>query len=239
MAEGLEEIHYYHIELDADDVIVAEGALAETFIDDDSRGLFHNAAEFHRLYPDAPTHLPARYRAPRLEEGYALEALRRELAWRARRLRSEGTMFRAALQGHLEGVEPRRLRGWAYDPEAPETPVVLVFLLNGAEIARLVADRYRPDLEKAGIGDGRHAFELDLPAGLAADLRHEIEVRRHDDGATLSGCPAILDPESRTIRSLKARVVVARAEQNPLPDRPGHSISHYLPLATGGAAVLL
>ncbi len=48
-------------------------------------------------------------------------------------------------------------------------------------VAHLVADRYRPDLEKAGIGDGRLAFELELSAGLAADLRHEIEVRRHHD----------------------------------------------------------
>jgi glycosyltransferase involved in cell wall biosynthesis len=194
---GLDEIHYFHIELDAHDVIVAEGALAETFIDDDSRGMFHNAPEFHRLYPDAPTHLPARYCAPRLEEGFALEALRRKLAWRARRLRPDGTMVPVALRGHLDGVERRRITGWAFDPETPGTPVVLVVLLNGAEIARLVADRYRLDLEKAGIGDGRHAFELELSAGLAADLRHEIEVRRLDDGASLKGSPAVLEPTLR------------------------------------------
>jgi hypothetical protein len=88
--EGLEEIHYFHIELDEHDVIVAEGALAETYIDDDNRGMFHNVAEFHGLYPNATMQRPVRYCAPRLEEGLALEALRRKLSWRARRLRSDG-----------------------------------------------------------------------------------------------------------------------------------------------------
>ena len=32
-------------------MIVAEGALSETFIDDDSRGMFHNAHEYRVLYP--------------------------------------------------------------------------------------------------------------------------------------------------------------------------------------------
>jgi hypothetical protein len=71
--------------------------------------------------------------------------------------------------------------------------VALVVLVDGAEIARVVADRHRPDLEKAGIGDGRHAFELELPAGLAVDIRHEIEVRRLEDGASLKGSPAVLE----------------------------------------------
>jgi hypothetical protein len=87
--EGLEEIHYFHVELEAHDVIVAEGALAETFIDDDSRCMFHNAAEFRALYPNATVQLPVRYCAPRMEEGYALEALRRNLMWRAKRLRPD------------------------------------------------------------------------------------------------------------------------------------------------------
>ena len=87
--EGLEEIHYFHVELEAHDVIVAEGALAETFIDDDSRCMFHNAAEFHALYPNATVQHPVRYCAPRMEEGYALEALRRNLMWRAKRLRPD------------------------------------------------------------------------------------------------------------------------------------------------------
>ena len=31
-------------------MIIAEGALSERFIDDDSRGMFHNAHEYRALY---------------------------------------------------------------------------------------------------------------------------------------------------------------------------------------------
>ena len=75
---NLERVDYFHIELENHYVIYAEGARSETFIDDDSRGMFHNAAEYAVLYPDAPE--PAGYCARRVENGYELEALRQRLA---------------------------------------------------------------------------------------------------------------------------------------------------------------
>jgi hypothetical protein len=51
-AEQAEEVEYFHIELDSHDVIIAEGALSESFLDDDSRGMFHNAQEYAALYAD-------------------------------------------------------------------------------------------------------------------------------------------------------------------------------------------
>ena len=68
------DIHYVHIELEAHDVIRAEGALSETFLDDDSRAQFHNAAEY------AGCGGPTSYCAPRLTGGYALQAIRDRLA---------------------------------------------------------------------------------------------------------------------------------------------------------------
>jgi hypothetical protein len=49
-AERVEKVEYFHIELDSHDVIIAEGALSETFLDDDSRGMFHNVHEYDALY---------------------------------------------------------------------------------------------------------------------------------------------------------------------------------------------
>ena len=63
-------------------MIIAEGALSETFIDDDSRGMFHNAHEYGALYPDAAA-VVAQYCAPRVDEGYEVEAIRRRIALRA------------------------------------------------------------------------------------------------------------------------------------------------------------
>ncbi len=71
-------VDYIHVELNQHDIIMAEGAPTETFMDDDSRGLFQNAAEFATLYPDAP--VPTGFCARRLEGGYELEAIRRGLA---------------------------------------------------------------------------------------------------------------------------------------------------------------
>jgi len=77
-ASSVERVDYFHIELESHDVIVAEGAFSETFIDDDSRAMFHNAMEYRALYPgEAPTE--PLYCAPRVDEGEALEAIRAKL----------------------------------------------------------------------------------------------------------------------------------------------------------------
>jgi hypothetical protein len=47
-----EEFIYYHIELDRHDLIFAEGALTETFVDNVDRMLFDNWAEHQSLYPN-------------------------------------------------------------------------------------------------------------------------------------------------------------------------------------------
>jgi hypothetical protein len=73
------QVDYIHIELDTHDVILAEGAASESFVDDDSRAMFQNAAEHAALYPYAACS-PAIYCAPRVEDGFALEAVRRRIA---------------------------------------------------------------------------------------------------------------------------------------------------------------
>ncbi len=72
------EVNYVHLELDSHDVIFAEGALSESFVDDDSRAHFDNAPEYPRLYPDAVA-VPACFCAPRVEDGALLEAVRLRL----------------------------------------------------------------------------------------------------------------------------------------------------------------
>ncbi|RXH10119.1 hypothetical protein EAS54_32235 [Bradyrhizobium guangzhouense] len=77
----VETIDYFHIELETHDVILAEGAASETFIDDDSRGMFHNWTEYHHLYPREDTRA-LRFFAPRMEDGFEVEAARRRIAAR-------------------------------------------------------------------------------------------------------------------------------------------------------------
>jgi autotransporter passenger strand-loop-strand repeat protein len=71
-------VDYYHVELETHDVIFAEGAAAESFVDDDSRGMFHNAAEYRRLYPGRAPRQPV-YCAPMVQDGAELEIVRLRL----------------------------------------------------------------------------------------------------------------------------------------------------------------
>jgi hypothetical protein len=77
--ESAASVSYYHLEFDAHQLVFAEGAPAESFVDDDSRAMFDNAPEYALLYPDAEKK-EARFCAPRVEDGEALEAVRSHLA---------------------------------------------------------------------------------------------------------------------------------------------------------------
>ena len=78
-ARDVTRVEYFHIELDEHDIILAEGAASETFVDDDSRNTFENAAAYRENSP-AAAHKPACYCAPKLEAGHEVELIRRRLA---------------------------------------------------------------------------------------------------------------------------------------------------------------
>jgi hypothetical protein len=91
-AEEVEEVEYFHIELDTHDVIFADGAAAETFVDCDNRMMFANAAEYAALYPkdERPCW---EFCLPRLEgEDEALTEIRAALLWRAAALGHDVTL---------------------------------------------------------------------------------------------------------------------------------------------------
>jgi glycosyltransferase involved in cell wall biosynthesis len=69
-----------------------------------------------------------------------------------------------------------------------------LILVDDALVARVLANRHRPDLAAAGIGDGRHGFRFEFPNGLTLGERHVVRVCREADGADLAGSPALLEP---------------------------------------------
>ncbi len=191
--ETVDQVEYFHIELDTHDVILAEGAASETFVDDDSRGMFHNAAEFRILYPDARPERP-RFCAPRVEDGEILETVRRRLTERAKPA-SRAARAPGKLLGCVDFTRRDLIRGWAYDEAARGEPVRLRIYNNDVVIGEVVADGFRPDLETAGIGNGKCGFELAVQGGLSPQVRHVIHVRRASDGRDLPNTPWILKAE--------------------------------------------
>ncbi len=179
-AVAVEQVEYFHVELERHEVILAENCAVESFLEQEEyglRALFQNAAEFHALYPGAAPDGPA---LPRADHGWQLQMAYRLLAARA------GVAPPAAPQGPLRGFVdqdgPHIVSGWAQDCDAPEEPVALDILLNGTRIANVLADIYRPDLRAAGLGSGCHGFMF----ACAADALGDIEVRRSSDGAVLA-----------------------------------------------------
>src|SRR5205085_8378854 len=131
-AERIEEIEYFHIELDRHDVIVAEGAWAESYISDDNRGLFHNAHEFGVLYPDA-VDTPAQYCAPRFDSGIEVERARRKIAHRAGLSCQAEAPPIGTMRGCIDMIYPHRIGGWAQNTDHPDAPVCLD-ILAGSEL---------------------------------------------------------------------------------------------------------
>jgi hypothetical protein len=93
-AGAVDRVDYFHLEFETHEVILAEGAPAESYVECDNRRGFHNAHEFAALYPE-DARAPFGYCRPRLEAGMAeLAAIRARL------------FDRAAALGHSTSVDP-------------------------------------------------------------------------------------------------------------------------------------
>jgi hypothetical protein len=177
-SEALEPVSYIHIELAGHDVVFAEGAPSETFVDDNSRLMFDNADEYYDMFGAASAQ--AGFSAPRIEQGYQLEAIRRRIAARAGL--TVPAIGSGPLAGHVERLDDGILEGWVADTGA--APVELDVLVDGEFTARILANRYRPDLDRAGIAGGRCAFSVALPASVSSLA--QIAVRRSADGVLVA-----------------------------------------------------
>jgi hypothetical protein len=176
-AERVDEVAYLHIELEQHALLLSEGCWSESYLNETPRNWFQNAAEFSRLYPGEDVPGPACL--PRIEDGLALQAVQHHVNSRA----GLALVPEAAgpLLGEVEHMGNGICAGWAQCADAPNVPVTLL-VMRGAEIlARIVANRYRPDLRAAGHGSGCHGFALALPDANPTT----IQLRRALDGAML------------------------------------------------------
>ncbi|GLR66100.1 hypothetical protein GCM10010909_07780 [Acidocella aquatica] len=173
----VEEVTYFHIELENHEIIFAENCPAETFMGESFRPQFHNAESFHTLYPQgsAPEHMCL----PRLDSGFQLEAIRHRLKGRAGIASPSAS---GPLRGYVDSAGPQICAGWAQDTASPETPVCLDIFSAGQRVGRVLANFYREDVRDAGFGSGNHGFEFTLPEGIVTP----VEVRRSTDSSLLA-----------------------------------------------------
>ncbi len=172
-------VAYVHVELDTPGILIAEGALVESFVDRTSRALFDNAAEYAALYPDPP--LPAPAPAPLVEDGWRLHAIRGALPGGGRGVTARGRHLRWTIDHAGAG----RIEGWALDEDAPDAPVALALIDSGRRQGCYLANRYRVDLDHAGVGHGTCGFVIAPAAGLSPGAHLRTLDGRRLDGRTL------------------------------------------------------
>lgn len=170
------DVTYFHVELENEHgILLAEGAPSESFRDEGSRALFDNAAEYTLAHGTTAALPPLA--APRVDEGYQLEAIRHRLAG------SADEEPAGSLRGHVERVVGGVLEGWIMDAANPLVPVEIEVRVGGEPVGRTIANAYRTDLHRAGIGVGRAGFRFVLPAD--CDDLATVSVVRAFDGARL------------------------------------------------------
>ncbi|MGH1588559.1 Hint domain-containing protein [Methylobacterium phyllosphaerae] len=178
--EMVRDLTYWHLELDGHDLLMAENIPAESFLP-----VTGVRAGFDGVQMLDAGAAPAPY-ASRIELSPELAALRGRLARRAgpSGMAAEPGSVRAWLDRCAVGPDGvLHLAGWAQDAAQPNTPMCLDILVDGRVVALVVATEYRADIAAAGIGDGRHGFDLGLATDLAPGLPHVVDVRRSIDGA--------------------------------------------------------
>ncbi|BBK36539.1 hypothetical protein STAQ_16170 [Allostella sp. ATCC 35155] len=103
-----------------------------------------------------------------------------------------------SVSGQIETIEEGCIAGWARDAERPMRRLEVFLWIDGRLAGRTLANRARPDLEQAGIGDGRHGFAfVDLVPTAAQELRVTTA-----DGADVPGSPT--RPRARRRRNGRA-----------------------------------
>jgi autotransporter passenger strand-loop-strand repeat protein len=197
-----EQVEYYQLDLGAHDCVLAEGAWSETFADAGTlRDEFHNAADFTARFPNVRAPDAIALCAPRPEKGEALAKGLTPVLARA------GLKSAGKLRGQVDKVHGGfMVEGWAQDLSNPDFPVTLEVLHDGVVLGDVIACDYRPDLQKAGIGRGYHAFSFVSPIRLTAEMHAGISVRRKSDGDSLG-----VNPEIQASR-LPAVPIVATSE---------------------------
>jgi len=172
-----EQVEYYQLDLGAHDCVLAEGAWSETFADAGGlREEFHNAADFTARYPNVRAPDTIALCAPRPEQGEALAKGLHPILARV------GHPNAGQLRGQVDRVTGSfKVQGWAQDLSNPDFPVTLEVLHEDVVLGEVLACDYRPDLQKAGIGRGYHAFTFVSPIRLTQAMHAGLTVRRQVD----------------------------------------------------------
>jgi hypothetical protein len=125
----------------------------------------------------------------------------------------------AKIEGRIDAIDNGKVYGWVWDRLRPEDRLKVEIRLGDRMLAEGLADVERKDLAGSGIGDGAHAFVLELH-----DLPGPDEVS--------SLVALVTSPSSGSTASLRPRLDVGIAPENALA-KPISRIAELLEAALG------
>jgi len=98
----------------------------------------------------------------------------------------------AGVIGFFDAVDSLEVVGWCFDRNNVKRHLKVDVQCDGALIARGVANIFREDLARAGVGDGHHQFRVRLPKRIADGKAHTVEIVESETRQPLNGSPKIL-----------------------------------------------
>lgn len=121
-------------------------------------------------------------------------------------------------EGYLDKVECGTIRGWVWDRNKPNTPMVIEFYANGASVGTTTADIFRQDLLDAKKGNGAHAYSFTTPAHLKNNATHQISAKILNSAYVLKGAPKPLtcSPSARLSAGVGETRLEATLRGNPV-----------------------
>lgn len=100
---------------------------------------------------------------------------------------NEPTAQGMTIFGHVDGKRPGLVTGWVVNQQDSRSRCTVVAYHEGRVISEAKADLFREDLQSQGIGDGRYAFQLQIPPRLSGS--GEVEIVEKLTGTKLIGSP--------------------------------------------------
>lgn len=89
--------------------------------------------------------------------------------------------------GRVDSFDGGVIRGWVFEPAAPKRRIKVSVLIDGVQTAKEIADKQREDLTRCVIGDGAHAFQIDLSGLVPANRSYVVEVMVDGANARVPG----------------------------------------------------
>lgn len=79
-----------------------------------------------------------------------------------------------------EKIDCHHIKGWAWNQEAPDTPVTVLLYIDDIFVKSIVANELREDLRARGYGNGLHGFSFQMPQWVRDGKDHVVEAKTSD-----------------------------------------------------------